>query len=202
MAATTTTVNGAIGASDKTITLTAYTAPSGRAKPLVKIDDEIMLITDVSNAPTLGVVRGYLGTSAVAHSTQAGAVYGAPTDMQVAKGPTHVSASLTTPTVFQYVQEVTATGSTGSTAAIVTVPPCAFLNATGTSGAGINLPVPVAGHSYMVKNNGTGVIKLYSVGATINGTTGTTAFSLTATGNLMAFANCSTAGAWQVAGNT
>jgi len=63
----TTTLNGALGASDTKMTLTAYTAPAGRGKNLARIDDEVVLITDTSLSPTLGIVRGYMGTSAVAH---------------------------------------------------------------------------------------------------------------------------------------
>ena len=62
----------------------------------------------------------------------------------------------------------------------------------------LNLPIPVVGAYYWVKNQTTGVLKVYSVGATINGTTGTTAISISATGTLTAGFGCSTAGAWQV----
>lgn len=202
MAATTTTLNGSISASVTQLTLTAYTAPTGRSKPLLKVDDELMLIVDASASPTLGVVRGYMGTAAASHKTQAGAVYGRPIDMQTSKGPSQAYPSLSNPTIAGQVQGVTATGATGSTAATITAGSPAFLMVTGTSGAGINLPYPQPGAAYEIQNGTTGVVKIYSVGATINGTTGTTAVSLTATGNLLAFANCVTAGAWLVAGNT
>lgn len=202
MSASNTTLNGAVAASDKQITLAAYTAPSGRAKPILKVDDELMLIVDASNSPTLGVVRGYFGSAAVAHKTQAGVTYGAPADMQASKGSTQPFESVANPAIQFNSQEVTATGATGSAAAAVTVPLPAFLNCTGTSGAGINLPYPAAGAKAVIRNAMTGVLKIYSVGATINGTTGTTAVSLTATGNLTAWAECSTAGAWYVLGNT
>lgn len=197
-----TTLNGAVGASDKTVKLAAYTAPSGRAKPLLRVDDEIMLITDNSASPTLGVVRGYMGTVAAAHTTQAGVTYGPPGDLQTSKGPTQANPSVSNPRITFNVQEATATGATGSTAAAVTVPLPAYVNCTGASGAGINLPVPVAGDQAMLRNAMTGVLKIYCVGGTINGTTGTTAVSVTATGNLTAWANCATAGAWYVLGNT
>ena len=202
MAATETYINGAVAAGDKTVKLAAYTAPSGRAKPLLRVDDEIMLITDTTSSPTLGVVRGYMGTLAAAHNLYAGVTYGAPNDMQTSKGPTHASPSITLPRVQFNTQEMTATGATGTTAAPVTVPLPAYLNATGASGAGINLPVPVAGDKAMIRNAMTGVLKIYCVGGTINGTTGTTAVSVTATGNLTAWADCATAGAWYVLGNT
>lgn len=202
MALTTTTAASATSASASTIKLTAYTAPSGRAKPLLEVDDEIMLIVDTANSPTLGVVRGYMGTLAVAHSLYAGVTYGAPSDFQVSKGSTVGFSSLANPTVAQNVQQITATGATGTTAATITQSSPAFLTVTGASGSGVNLPVPVAGAAYTIINKQTGALLLYSVGATINGTTGTTAFTLTATGNLMAWAFCTTAGAWQVGGNT
>ena len=203
MATTTTTLNGALTASSTRLTLAAYTAPSGRTKPLLRIDDEIFLITDTTLAPNLGVVRGYMGTAAVAHETLAGAEYGIPNDFPiVAKGPTFQSPSLANPSVFANAQEITATGATGSTAAVIINPAPAYLTITGASGAGVNLGVPSVGEAFTFKNNMTGVASIYSVGATINGTTGTTAFSLTATGNKMAFAYCSTAGAWQIGGNT
>ena len=202
MSATTTTLSGTITASASTVTLAAYTAPSGRSKPLLKVDDEIMLIVDASNSPTLGVARGYMGTVAIGHRNLAAVQYGRPGDMQTSKGPTQAYPSLSNPYILGQSQGVTATGATGSTAASITAGPPAFLMVTGTSGAGINLPYPQPGASYEIQNGTTGAVNVYCVGATINGTTGTTAFSLTATGNKLAFANCATAGAWLVAGNT
>lgn len=204
MSATTTTLNGAVTASAVQITVTAYTAPAGRAKPLLKCEDEIMLITDNSLSPTLGVVRGYMGTLAAAHKSGTGLTYGAPADMQVGKGPTQAFSSLTSPTVFGNAQEVTATGTTGSNAATVTANPAGFLNVTGAANSGVNLPYPQVGAAYTIRNLTTGTIKVYCTesGATINGNAGATGFSLTATGNLTAFANCATAGAWQIGGNT
>jgi len=203
MATTVTTLSGALSATGTRFVVAAYTAPSGRAKPLARIDDEIVLIADASLSPSLGVVRGYMGTLAVAHETQAAVEYGKPDDFPVtAHGPSFQNPAIYNPYTLANVQEVTITGATGTTAANVINPAPAFLNVTGTSGAGLNLGVPSAGEAYTIKNNTTGVCKVYCVGGTINGTTGTTAFSLTATGNLMAFAFCSTAGAWQIAGNT
>ena len=53
---------------------------------------------------------------------------------------------------------------------VVTAPPPAYLNVTGVSGTGLNLPIPAVGDFYSFRNNGTGVIKLYCIGGTINGT--------------------------------
>lgn len=202
MALTTTTASAAITASGTQMTLTAYTAPGGRAKPLAKIDDEIVLITDTTLSPTLGIVRGYMGTVAAAHNQYAGVTYGTPADFQVSKGPAELYPSVTTPTIFQNTQEITSTGATGTTAAILTVTSPAFISVTGASGAGINLPVPVVGQAFTFANKMTGAFNLYCVGGTINGTTGTTAAAITATGNKFVVAYCSTAGAWTVAGNT
>lgn len=102
--------------------------------------------------------------------------------------------------------EVIATGATGSTAAAAPSIYPAFVNcnATGVSGAGLNLPTGacVAGAFYVIFNQMTGVLNIYATGATINGVTGTTAFALSATGNRMAIAGVTTAGAWLIRGNT
>ena len=100
--------------------------------------------------------------------------------------------------------QVTATGATGSTAASAGSGFPALVTATGASGAGINLPTGacVPGAFYVIKNMMTGVLNVYSTGATINGTTGTTAYTITATGNLTAVAFCTNTGAWQIVFNT
>ncbi len=108
-------------------------------------------------------------------------------------------ATLTTPTVLFTAQKLTGAGTdaTGATAASAVVP--AIIHITGASGAGINLPTGacVPGAMYFVQNiNGTGVQKVYSIGTTINGTTGTTAFSMDTTGTDKTWFTCTTAGAW------
>jgi hypothetical protein len=206
MATTKTYLSGDVATGAQTVGLNAYTAPTwaGNLSPNVhlRVEDEIMLVVDTSNAPTIGVVRGYMGTAAIAHKANTPLEYGLPSDFPVAKGPTFLNASLTTPFIQEASAEITATGATGTTAAMIVTSAGGFLNCTGTSGTGINLGYPQPGYSYVIKNNSTGVLKIYSVNATINGTTGTTAFSLTATGNLTATAACATAGAWQIFGNT
>ena len=198
MAVAVTTLNGALSASSSRLTLAAYTAPSGRAKPLLRIDDEIFLVTDTASAPTLGVVRGYMGTAAVAHETLAGVTYGNPTDFPVtSKGPTFDTPSVFTPTIFSNVQVITASGATGAVATPVTIPAPAFLNVTGATGVGINFGVPSVGEAYIVKNKTTGTFQIYSIGATINGTTGSTAVDVTVTGNKGLYIFCATAGAWE-----
>lgn len=111
---------------------------------------------------------------------------------------------ITTPTITFTSQDLIATGATGSAAAAVSsaFPVLVNCNATGVSGAGINLPVPVAGNFAVITNAMTGVLAIYSVGATQNGTTGTTAVNLTATGNRTMLATCTVAGAWNLRGNT
>lgn len=100
--------------------------------------------------------------------------------------------------------DVTATGATGSAAASLGSAYPALATCTGASGAGVNLPTGacVPGAFYVLKNMMTGALNVYSVGATINGTTGTTAYAITTTGNKTAIAYCTVAGAWQVGLNT
>jgi len=189
MALTTTTLSGAVAAGtgaglvNTTLTLAAHTTPSGipPQKEWLIVDAEIMLVTDTTLSPTLAVVRGYAGTQALAHSNLAAVQYGLASDFsayqgQQTPGPgAYYLAGKTT------AQEVTATGATGSTAAAITGYSAGFLNCTGTSGAGINLPVPQVGDEWAINNKTTGALNVYSVGATINGTTGTTAYAITAT---------------------
>lgn len=98
---------------------------------------------------------------------------------------------------------ITATGATGSAAADSGILVPAILNVTGTSGAGINLNTGcVAGTELTIHNAMTGALNIYSVGGTINGTTGTTAVSLTATGNKTINIYNTAAGTWVAYGNT
>lgn len=203
MSLTTTYLNGAVTATASTVTLNAYTAPTVAAiasKPWLQVDSEFMLITDSTNSPTLSVVRGYWGSQAVSHKTSAPVKYGLPADFPAyaPAGP----AALTTPTIIENALDVTATGATGSTAAPITIPAPGVITATGASGAGINLPYATAGAEYQIKNMMTGVLKVYSLQATINGNSGATGYSITATGNLTALAFCTVAGAWQIGLNT
>jgi hypothetical protein len=126
--------------------------------------------------------------------------------LATASGATATSsgAVLATPTITFNPVQVTATGATGSAAASLGSAYPAVCSCTGASGAGVNLPTGacVPGAVYVIKNKMTGALAVYSVGATINGTTGTTAYSVTATGNLTALAYCVNAGAWEVQFNT
>lgn len=197
MALTTTTLNGTITAGVKTLTLAAFTNPAttfGSNTLLIFASGERCLVTNIANSPTLDVVRGYQGTPSTAHTTNEGVQYGLDSDPAIPA--TTIFGQVLQPVQRMAAQEITITGATGTTAGIVTPASFAFLNATGTSGAGLNLPVPSVGDFYWVKNNTTGVCKVYSVGSTINGTTGTTAISISATGTLVAGFACATAAAW------
>lgn len=202
--ATTTTLNGTITASTTQVTLTAFTNPSTgqiSAPTMLKFTTgEKMRVTDATLSPTLQVVRGYEGTIAAAHTTGEGIQYGLVGDSAFSEANTFYGKHEVTNVSIErwQTQEVTATGTTGSTAAVVVAGPMCMINSTGATDAGINLWVPVAGDSVIVHNDSTtGAVKIYSVGATINGTTGTTALSITATGNKGALFGCSTAGAWK-----
>lgn len=78
MALTSTTAAAAVGASDKFVKLTSGTGIAN--KMLLTVDRETMRVTDVSNSPTVGVVRGYAGSAATPHGILAPAVYGTPLD--------------------------------------------------------------------------------------------------------------------------
>jgi len=198
MALTTTYASGAVSATSKTIGVNAYTSPALASSVGPKIigrfaTGEYVLITSAIGT-ALDVVRGYNGSTAVAHSAREGFQYGLTSDgsWPAANAPVQVIAPVTKTNA----QEVTLTGSTGTDAAIVTAPPGAILNCSGASGAGVNLPVPTVGMSYVVKNSSSGTMKIYCVGGSLNGTTGTTAVSMTTTGATGDLFWCATAGAW------
>ena len=107
-------------------------------------------------------------------------------------------ATITQPRIVFAVQAITVTGATGSTAAAVTITPPGLITLSGGTGAsGVNLAVPAAGDLYLIKSIGSGA-QVYCVGGTINATTGTTAYPMTATGSRGAAFMCVTAGVWQV----
>jgi len=204
MSLSTTYIPGAVSASPagalSTIVVNAYSRPTGARNGGPQVmgrfaTGEFVLVTDDSLSPTLQVVRGFNGSRAVAHSAREGFQYGLVSDTTwPAAAPQVVQVA---PVTITNAQEVTLTGTTGTDAAIVTAPSPAILNCSGASGAGINLPVPTVGMQYTVKNSSSGTLKVYCVGGSINGTTGTTAVSLTTTGTLGDIFWCSTAGAWQ-----
>jgi len=199
MALTTTYITGAVTATQTTITVNAYTAPSvgaiGPVKMLRFVTGEYCLISDDSNSPTLAVVRGWNGSRAVAHTAYEGVQYALANDAAWPAAP--ASNVQIAPVTITNAQEVTLTGSTGTDAAVVTAPWPAILNCSGASGAGVNLPYPAVGAQYVVKNSSSGTMKIYCVGGSINGTTGTTAVTMTTTGATGDLFWCATAGAWQ-----
>ncbi len=203
--ATTTTLNGTITAAATQITLTAFTNPATgnvSAKTLIVMaTGEKMLVTDASLSPTLQVVRGYEGTAAAAHTTAEGVLYGLMGDTSFTEANTYVGQhAVDVPsTILFNAVEITATGVTGTDAAVLTAQPFAIVNSTGATDAGVNLWVPTVGQAVVVHNDSTtGAVKVYSVGGTIDGTTGTTAVSITTTGSKGAMFACATAGAWRM----
>lgn len=198
MALTTTYVSGAVSATAGSVVVNAFTSPATSGisyKVLGRFaTGEYVLITG-NTSTSLQVVRGYLGSTPVAHSVYEGFSYALANDASwpASAAPVQIVA----PVGIVNAQEVTLTGSTGTDAAVVTVPSPAILNCSGASGAGVNLPVPTVGMSYVIKNTSSGTMKVYCVGGSLNGTTGTTAVSLTTTGTLGDQFFCATAGAWQ-----
>ncbi len=199
MALTTTYSTGALAIGATNITLAAFTNPATGGigpKTLLRFaTGEYCLVTSVTGT-TLGVVRGYRGSSAVTHSALEGVQYGLTSDTAWPPAGAVVIQAGLAPVTITNAQEVTVTGSTGTDAAIVTAPWPAILNCSGASGAGLNLPVPKVGAQYVVHNAASGTVKIYSVGASINGTTGTTAVDLTNTGTDGSIFWCATDGAW------
>ena len=133
----------------------------------------------------------------------AGGVY-LPLDPPPSTGQIQTSPIVTTPQIFLTTANATATGATGAAGTALTAVTPQLVVATGASGAGLDLitGAAVAGAFYVIMNAMTGALNLYAVGGTINGTTGTTAYAITATGNRTAFAACVSAGAWTIRGNT
>jgi len=74
MALTSTTLALAKQLNDRTIKLTSATGIAN--KMLVYVEGEFMRVTDVSNTPTIGIVPGYQGTTAIQHENGASAYFG------------------------------------------------------------------------------------------------------------------------------
>jgi hypothetical protein len=203
--ATTTTLNGTITASTTQVTLTAFTNPStGQVSVptlLVFPTGEKMRVTDATLSPTLSVVRGYEGTSAIAHTTGEGVQYGLMGDSSFTEANTYVGQhQVDVPsTIRVQTQIVTATGTTGSNAATVIAGPMAVIAATGAGNAGVNLWVPSVGDTVFLHNDSTtGSIIFYSVGATLAAVTGVTGVTITQTGTKGAMLACLSSAVWTV----
>lgn len=179
------TLNSQSGA---TITLTGVTLASGAT-----LNTATLTGTNTINGTTnIGTGATLTGPTLVAPT-----INGAAT---IASG-----ATLTTPTMSWTSANVTATG-TGATDATVlpAVYPAYVTITTGATGSGVALPAAsaVTGALYIISNQVAATMRIYSSGATINGTTGTTAFTVTNTGNKTVIIGCTVAGAWTASGNT
>lgn len=86
MALTSTTLASAKALNDRFVKLTSATNIA--TKMLIYAEGEFMRVTDVSLTPTIGVVPGYLGTTATPHENGAPAWFGLPGDYpQTPLGP-------------------------------------------------------------------------------------------------------------------
>ncbi len=198
MSLTTTYASGAVSASASTVNVNAFTNPAlvgVTPKTLLRFATGEMCQVTAVNGTALSVVRGYAGSPAQAHSQYEGVTYGLASDPAWPASPPIVAVQAAV--LVTNAQEVTLTGTSGTDAAVVTVPSPAILNCSGASGAGVNLWVPRVGDQVAIKNTSSGTMKIYCVGGSINGTTGTTAATLTTTGTLGDIFWCATAGAWQ-----
>ncbi len=126
--------------------------------------------------------------------TTTGSTLTAPVFTGVATGTLNVSGA----TMLLNTLLTTATGATGTDAAAISAALApAVLVCTGTSGMGIGLPTGPAGLVFVVTNVTTGVLNVYCVGGTFDGTTGTTAVGISITGTRGGMFACTTAtGAW------
>ena len=83
MSLTGTTLAGAVSASAQQLALTSGTGLnliSPLQKLVLQIDQELMLVTDITKSPTVSVVRGWNGTAAAAHGKITPAIFGTPGD--------------------------------------------------------------------------------------------------------------------------
>lgn len=127
------------------------------------------------------------------------------TGTNVINGTTTVSsgATFTTPTATFTTTGVTGTGATGGAGAVLPTVTPAFVTITGATGSGVDLPTGPIGATYFLNNVAAATMRIYCVGDTINGTTGTTAALITNTGNHAAWLyNTTASGVWFMAGNT
>ncbi len=197
-----TTLSAAVGVND--ISIVVAGATNFAAGNLLIIDRERMRIgRGYTSGTTIPVMRGQDGTATATHLSGASVLNGIGALDFPAVFPTAVVDGISNVGEWNGT-EVTATGATGTTAtALPTNVPC-VVTVNGVSGAGVALTTGAAqpGAMYAIKNNTTGAINVYAVGGTINGTTGTTAFAITVTGNKGGFIVCTAAGAWQSIGPT
>lgn len=205
MAYARTTLAAAMAATDTSAVVTSATSMAAGNRFIVD-QEEMKIAQSYTSGTTIPLLRGQDGTATVAHANGAGVAQGI--GVLDWPDPTATSQQATVPPSrdvnLERSIDITATGATGTTsAALPFVTPCNVV-ATGVSGAGIGIPTGAAlpGARYLVNNQMTGALNVYAVGSTINGTTGTTAFAITATGNKMAHIVCVEAGVWIAFGNT
>ncbi len=131
MALATTTLAGAVNATQSTVKLTAFTNPSTSSigpQTIIQVDSEYMLVTDATNSPSLQVVRGYnnlnVGSTAVAHNTLAPVTYGLTSDFTAPPVPQArkvfnyaTNGALTVAEGVHFLDAVTTTGVTFTLAA-------------------------------------------------------------------------------------
>lgn len=160
---------------------------------------------DFATAPTNGSATfvNTTGAQTLTNKTLTSPTVTAPS---ISGGATIASgATITTPTMSWTSANVTSTGTgaTDATALSAVYPQFAVVS-TGATGSGVSLPsaAAVTGALYIISNQVAATLRIYSSGATINGTTGTTAFTLTNTGNKQVTIMCAVAGAWIASGNT
>lgn len=203
MAYTATTVSAAVAVNDTSIVVASATNFAAGNRLLID-QEEMQVAKNYTTGTTIPVLRGRNGTATAAHASGAGIVNGigaadfvSPADEQQLVSPPRQRNLLNS-------QDAVASGATGSTATALSSVTPAVVAITGAASSGVGIPTGAAipGAAYIFYNGTTGAVSIYAVGGTINGTTGTTAFSLTATGNKMAIVACVEAGKWLAFGNT
>jgi hypothetical protein len=115
--------------------------------------------------------------------------------------PPSTNQVLTTPTMFMNTAAMTVTGATGSTAAAITIAAPGFITLTGAASSGVNLPVPLGGEMYIIKNLVAGAVNVYCLSGSIFATgsiTGATGFSISNTGSKGAVFMAVVPSVWQV----
>ena len=204
MAYTTTTLSAACGITDTTISLTSLTSVVIGNRIIV--DQEEMQVAKgfISGANPVPVLRGQNGTSTAAHASGAAVAQGIGAADFLSPAGTGRPVDPLRIVNIENSAVVTATGATGTTATLLSPVTPQLVLVAGVSGAGIQVPTGAAmpGNWYLIKHSSTGAINIYAIGGTINGTTGTTAAGITATGNKTGLLWCAAAGAWELSFNT
>lgn len=185
------------GAVDFATAPTAGSATFATTTGTQTLTNKTLNAVTISGATISGTVTVATGAAMINPSITGAAITGTVT---VASG-----ATITTPTMLSTAATVTATGATGGAGAVLTaITPQAVVINAGATGSGVDIPTgaAVAGAQYEFYNQVAATMRIYAVGGTINGTTGTTAFTITNTGNKYARFICTAAGVWFAGGNT